>query len=292
VLSTELKADAFVNVFLLIHRSIFDLAFYREVPALGRRAVILYVVKLLVIATVVMAVAHTTHLFSESRGVAPLIAAVMKGVTIREGRLYSERPLPFEIQPAELNHLYSRFLNIPATIDTTQTPRFIVDTAAASVPPPIPSIIMRSTDVAFYSAPNVPPQTVPYYKKTWYGPVTLEFTEAGVRSVLKKAVPWIVLMNLLWDGMCCATLVLFCICMLGLAAYIFRIERKRDVSYFLGIAGFAITPVPVGMVMVALANVTIPGSWQFLVIMAAVVMFRALLVVVKPTGNPDGGGER
>jgi hypothetical protein len=83
---------------------------------------------------------------------------------------------------------------------------------------------------------------------------------------------------------------LFCICMLGLAAYIFRIERGRDIAYYFGIASFAITPIPIGMVIIALSDANIPGSWRFLVIMSAVVMFRALIAAMKTSKDADSGG--
>ena len=269
-----------MNFFLQIHRSIFDQAFYREAPSLGRRAVFLFVIKLVLIASGISALAHTCYVFSASRGTAGAIAAAMKGIEIKDGRLKSDRPLPYEIPARDLNLIYSRFITIPATIDTQQTPRFIVDTSANAPARTVPSIIMRSTDVAFYPATGAP-QLVPYYKKSWYGPANLQFTESGTRAILKKAVVWIFLINLLWDGLCCAALVLFCICMLGLAAYIFRVERGRNSAYFFRIAGFAITPIPIGMVIIALSDVNIPGSWHFLVVLSVVVMFRALTVGMR-----------
>jgi len=280
-----------VNFFLQIHRSIFDLPFYREVPLLGRRAVFFYVIKLVLAASCISAIAHTCYVFSPSRGAVAAIAAALKGLEIKEGRLLSDRPLPYEIPARELNQIYSSFINIPAAIDTLQTLRFIVDTSANQPARTVPSIIMRSNDVALYSASGIP-QIVPYYKKAWYGPVNLQFTESGVRHILKKAAIWIFMINLLWDGLCCAALVLFCICMLSLAAYIFRIERGRDIAYYFGIAGFAITPLPVGTVIIALADVNIPGSWRFLIIMSVVVMFRALIAVMKPAKDADSGGEQ
>jgi hypothetical protein len=284
-----LKVSAKVNFFLQVHRSIFDLSFYRELPLVGRRAVFLFVIKLVLIASGISAIAHTCYVFSVSRGTIPAIAAAMKGIEIKDGRLLSDRPLPYEIPARELGLIYSRFINLPVTIDTLQTPRFIVDTSANQPARAGPGIIMRSTDVALYSASGVP-QLVPYYKKSWYGPVTLQFTESGTRRLLKKAVVWIFMFNLLWDGLCCAALVLFCICMLGLAAYIFRIERGRDIAYYFGIASFAITPIPIGMVIIALSDANIPGSWRFLVIMSAVVMFRALIAAMKTSKDADSGG--
>lgn len=280
-----------MNFFLQIHRSIFDLPFYREVPLLGRRSVFLFVTKLVLIASGVSAIAHTCYVFSPSRGTVPAIAAAMKGIEIKEGRLLCDRPLPYEIPAQELNLIYRCFINIPATIDTLQTPRFIVDTSANQPARTVSCIIMRSSDVALYSASGTP-QLIPYYKKSWYGPVNLKFSESGVRNILNKAAVWIFLFNLLWDGTCCAALVLFCICMLGLAAYIFRIERGRAIAYYFGIAGFAITPIPIGMVIIALSDVNIPGSWRFLVIMSVVVMFRALMAVMKPAKEAGSGGEQ
>jgi hypothetical protein len=279
-----------VNFFLQIHRSIFDLAFYREAPLLGRRKVSLFVIKLVLVATLVPAIAHTGYVFSTSRGAVAAIAASMKGIEIKDGLLKSDRPLPYEIPAREVNLIFSRFINIPATVDTLQTPRVIVDTSANQPVRTVSSIVMRSSDVAVYSASGIP-QYIPYCKKGWYGPVNLQFTEPGTARLLKKAVVWIFIINLLWDGLCCTALVLFCICMLSLAAYIFRIERDRTVGYYLSIGSFAITPIPIGMVIIALADANIPGSWRFLVIMSVVVMFRALLATMKTAKDADSGGE-
>lgn len=277
--------------FLQIHRSIFDRLFYREAPLLGRRAIVLFVFKLVLIASIISAAAHTRYVFSTSRGAIAAIASAMKGFEIKEGLLKSDRPLPYEIPAQDLNFIYSRFINIPATADTLQTPRFIIDTAANQPARSGPCIVMRSRDAAVYPASGIP-QFIPYYKKGWYEPVNLQFTEEGTARLFKKAVVWICMINLLWDGLCCAALVLFCICMLGLAAYIFRIDRGRHIGYYFSIASFAITPIPIGMVIIALSNVTIPGSWRFLVIMSAVVMFRGLMETMKTANNADSGGER
>jgi hypothetical protein len=280
-----------VSLLRQVHRSIFDLALYREIPELGRRAIFLYVLKLVLVASVISAVAHTGYVFSAKRGTAAAIAAAMKGIAIKDGRLVSDRLLPYEIPSDELTAIYRCFLPVPATIDSLETPRFIVDTSANQPLRTIPSIIMRSTDMAFYSAPGEP-QLFPYFKKSWYGPLNVDFTESRIKEVLKKTVVFIFLINLTWDGLSCAGLVAFCICMLGLAAYIFRSDRSRGVAYYLGIAGFAITPIPVGMVVVALSDVNIPGSWHFLVIMSVVVMFRALIATTKPPMEAGPGGEQ
>lgn len=280
-----------VNLFQQVHRSIFDLAFYREVPQFGRRAISLYVIKLVFITSLISAVAHTGHVFSAKRGTVATIAAAMKGIAIKDGRLVSDRPLPYEIPAPELAAIYRCFINIPATLDTLQTPRFIVDTSANQPVRTVPSVIMRSSDMALYSAPGEP-QIVPYFKKSWYGPVSLQFTESGTKAILKRAAVWIFVFSLTWDGLSCAGLVLFCICMLGFAAYIFRIERGRGIAYYFGIAAFAVTPIPVGMVIIALSDVNIPGSWHFLVIMSVVVMFRALIAATKTPKDAGPGGEQ
>jgi hypothetical protein len=278
-----------VNFFLLVHRSIFDPTLYREIPQLGRRVIFFFVIKLILIASGISAIAHTCHVFSASKGAAVTIAEAFNGITIKDGRLMSNRPLPFEIPSQDLAVIYSRLINIPATLDTLQLPRVIVDTSSNPPIRTIPSIILRSQDAAFYTAPGGP-QVVPYYKKSWYGPANLQFTEPGIRKLLMRVIAWLFTVNLVWDGLCCAGLTLFCICMFTVAAYIFRTERSRQIAYYFGIAGFAITPIPVGMVIIALASVTIPGTWQFLVIMSVVVMFRALIATMKTAKDADSGG--
>jgi hypothetical protein len=184
-----------VSFFLQIHRSIFDLPFYREVPTFGRRSSLLFVIKLVLIASVISAVAHTCYVFSVSRGTVPAIAAAMKGIEIKDGRLVSERLLPYEIPARELDFIYSRFINIPSAIDTTQMPRLIIDTSANQPARTTSTIVMRSRDAVFYSASGVP-QVVPYFKKDWYGPANLQFTESGTMHLLHKAVVWIGMVNL------------------------------------------------------------------------------------------------
>lgn len=280
-----------MNFFLQIHRSIFDLPFYRDVPLLGRRAISLFVIKLVLIASAISAVAHTGHVFSTSRGTAGTIAAALKGIEIKDCRLLSERPLPYEIPAQELKLIRNCLINIPLVLDTLFPMRFIVDTSANFQAGMVPSIVMRSGDIAAYSE-SQDPYLVPYCEKGRQGSKDLQFTESGTKHLLKKAGGGIFLINLLWDGLCCAALVLFCICMLSLAAYIFRIERGRNIGYYFSIAGFAITPIPIGMTIIALSDVNIPGSWRFLVIMSAVVMFRGLMATMKPAKDADSGGAR
>jgi hypothetical protein len=127
------------------------------------------------------------------------------------------------------------------------------------------------------------------WREVLFGAADLRFARSEIDLFLKRKSPFILVYSCAVEGVRCAGVVLFCICIFVLAAYIFRIERERRAADFLKMASFAISPIPVGVILIAISDVQIPGAWNIPVIASVAVMFRALRAVLKKAKD---AGER
>jgi hypothetical protein len=282
-----------LNFFQQIHRSVFDPPFYRDIAVLPGRQVVLFIVKLLLLTTVITGMAHTWYLFDTSRGIAKPIEAALGGMEIKNGELYPNRPLPCELQPMAMAALFSRLFGSPAnavpvvTVDTVSTPAKPAKPVSGD---PSSRIILQSKGIAF-CLPSAPPFLFSY-KNVLLGSDTFGFSAVEIKHFLVKNVLLFFALYCFFDGLRCAGLVLFSICILAIAPYIFRIERDRTFTHFLSIAGFAVSPIPIGFMFIALSGAIIPSAWEILIIAATLVMFRAMMSVMGAAGGKAGQGER
>jgi hypothetical protein len=282
-----------LNFFLQIHRSVFDPSFYRTVAVLPGRQVVLFIVKLLLFTTVITGMAHTLYLFDASRGIAQPIEAALGGMEIKNGELYPNRPLPCELQPMAMAALFSRLFGSPADVVPVVTVDTLVTPARPATPVPGDAssrIILQSKGISL-CLPSAPPFLFSY-KNILLGSDTFVFSAAEIEHFLLKNVLAFFAFYFFFDGLRCAGLVFFSICILALAPYIFRIERDRKITHFLSIAGFASSPIPIGFMFIALSGAAVPSAWEFLIIAATLVMFRAMMSVMGASGGKAGQGER
>jgi hypothetical protein len=79
---------------------------------------------------------------------------------------------------------------------------------------------------------------------------------------------------------------IFSIVFLATAAFIFRVEKTLKFFFYIKVACFAVTPISIGTVIVALSGVRVAWTWQLLILISTIVMFRALIASIVTTNKP------
>jgi hypothetical protein len=249
-----------------------------------RRGTLGYLARLLLFASLIIGGAHTWYLIDARRGVAAPLEAALGGMEIRGGVLVPGRPLPFEVPGASVAALFIRLFGYPAGTSAENLPRVVIDTAHSAAGAG-PRIVLQAEKIVFlFGASTVSLR----YRDALLGSENLRFTRAEVTSFLRRKSPAIMASFTLFNGFLTAVTTLVCVCLLAFAPYIFRIDRRRPLSFYMSIAVRAVSPVPAGAVLLAVSGVNTPGASDLFFIGAVVVMFRGLRAATVP---PDQGGE-
>ncbi|MCU0608620.1 MAG: hypothetical protein MUF22_02480 [Chitinispirillaceae bacterium] len=277
-----------MNFFLHMHRAILDPSFYRTTAQeFSRRQVVVFIVSLLLFTGLVSGIARTWYLFDARRGIAAPLAKAFSGMEIRSGILYPNRPLPYEPDPQAAAALFGRIFDIPA--ESANLTMLKVDTAAQTpASDTFPSVILRSRDVLVSMAKNL--SFAFAYKEALFGAQDFSFSENAIGEFLKRNLVSILIYSFMVDLFRATGTTLFTLCLLAFGAYLFRADRGQRLGWFVCTASFAITPVPVGIILVALSDVHIPGVWNISVIISFIIMFRAIAYSARPPRKADGEG--
>ena len=277
-----------MSFFLQLHRNIFDPSSYRTIDEVPRPRVALYVVKLLLLAAIVAGTAHTLYLFTASRGVAAPLNAAFGGMEIKNGELLPNRPLPYEVASPIVADLFSRLFDLSEGGAPGGIPTVIVDTAAKPLTgAAFPRVLMGKKEIVIQTGPTA---TYPLsYEDFFLGSRNMQFSIPFIKKFLAQKAPWMIFYYCLYEGIRCLGLLFFCISILAIAPYIFRIDRQRKFSHFLSIAGFSASPIPVGFMLIAISGAAIPAAADIFVIVSAIVMFRALGAIRTGASKPEKG---
>ncbi|MDR2578771.1 MAG: DUF1189 domain-containing protein [Chitinispirillales bacterium] len=262
-----------VSFFSDLHKSIFDLGFYREAVKRSRGRVVMFMLKLLVLTALVTGVSKTYYLLHSERGVAPLISAVFSGMEIVDGRLVTELEQPYDMSGVMPAELLGRLMGYPHLFERTPKNFLVVDTRT----PPVayegadaPHVLLGETSVEF----RVVRMEIPYKNIT--GSENFQFTASAVQGVLNRNAVSFALqffMGALFFGFFTMMISAF---FLSLAAYIFAIDRRGGYGRFARLASYAITPVMLGSALVAVSGVSAEWTWHVFIIISTIIMFRAM----------------
>ncbi len=284
-----------MSFFVDVHRSIFDSSFYREVIHHSKLRVILFLVKLLILTALVSGFAQAYYLIHPMRGVAPLMEVLLKGLEVKDGHLYTDREDPRLIPTDLALSVINRFMKYPAAevkdtflmVDARETPA--AENAFTS------PIMLQDTCISFNHIQVLPvyvflnsisdnpslslrlPVKIPY--RSIVGKHnTISFDAATVQNLLVGKLP-VLLINFIFISFSyCISTVFLSIFFLTLAAFIFRVDRMRSFGFFAKLACYSITPVLVGMCLVAISGVSADWTWHVFIVISTVIMFRAMVV--------------
>ncbi len=287
----ERKGSHPVEFFQQIHRSIFDTSFYGELAAMSRRRKIFYLIQLLFLASLVAALSHCWYLLDAKRGIAAPLEAAFSDIAIKDGVLSSSRPLPYVVPPEEIAVLIDRAVNGPLIMVLDSSPGVVVDTAYQPKPgDPYPRWVLRSREMTLYL--SLKSSYALSYATLAPGTREFQFSSQSINAFLRRNFLNLLFNYFMLELFACGFLTLLSICILSFAAFIFRIDRSGTWFHYASIAGFAVTPVPVGFMLMAVSGTSVPAGGFMLFLASALVIIRALRAMrtMTSTQNPGDGG--
>ena len=257
-----------------LHRSIFDARFYREAIGRSRGRIVLFMVKLLVLTSLVAGFAKAYYFINSDRGVAALVGTLFGGMEVRDGRLLTDREPPYTISGNALAELMDRMAGYPRFFDRLPDNFLVVDTRT---PPETyamgassPAVVLKESTVEFVNMRF----EVPY--EALIGKRDLKFTTQSVQEYLYAGKGYVaahfIILSLFFGFFSIALSATF----LSLAAYIFSADRSSGYGYFLRIACYSVTPVTLGAALVALSGVSAEWTWHVFIVISTILMFRAM----------------
>jgi hypothetical protein len=259
-----------------LHRAIFDPLFSREVAGQSWGRVALFMVKLLVFASLIMGFSKAFYLAHSERGIAALVNALFGGMEIRDGRLLAGgREMPYAPPGDALAALMDRFVGQPNFFGRLPENFLVVDTRDPPTAPPAgteaaPAIILKESSVRFEDVRV----DMPY--EALIGKKDLEFTASSVQEYLNSrrtlVIAHFTVMSLFFGFFSILMSAFF----LSVAAYIFSADRSPGYRYFLRIACYSVTPVMLGGALVSLTGVSADWMWHVFIVVSTIVMFRAM----------------
>ena len=257
-----------------LHRTIFDAHFYRA--AIGRSwgNVALFMVKLLILTSLVTGFAKAYYFVHSERGVAAIVGALFGDMEIRDGRLLTGREPPYTISGNEIAVFMDRLAGYSRFFDRMPDNFLVVDTRTPPKPygagASAPAIVLKKTTAEFVNMRL----EVPY--EALIGKKNLKFTTAAVQEYLnthKGLVAAHFIIISLFFGFFSITLTA---AFLSLAAYIFSADRSSGYGRFLRMACYSITPVMLGTALVSLSGVSAEWTWHVFIVISTILMFRAM----------------
>ena len=272
-----------MKFFSSLHRSVFHPFFIREAIKFPAFSVVMFLFKLLVLTALVSGISKTYYLLHNDRGVAPVISVMFGEMEIRDGRLKTEREVPFEMSKdltgALLDNLvgFTVFQQVPDNflIVDTRDPLPADDKVTGAA-----KILLKDASVLFKDMRI----EVPYEKLVGKN---FEFTAEVVQGFLHRNALSFVLNFFMLSFFFTLSTVLMSLLFLSIGAYLFSFDKTKKFGYFLRIACFSISPVMIGSALVAVSGVSAEWAWYIFVILSTMLMFRAMAHASINAPAPD-----
>jgi hypothetical protein len=271
-----------LKFFNFVHRSIFDSSFYKEVASFSRKTVVLYFIKLLFFTVLITGLAHTYYLLHPQRGISSKIELLFSGMEINEGVLIPNRETPYFPPSYLMNPVIEQFTGSANVLNNSIDSLLVIDTLESStLSPKIPYVLkkdrvmLRYNNVVF----NIP------YRDFLKDIKHFRFTSGEIRQLLGQNLEFLLTSCLTVSFFSNFFLLIFSIFFLGIAAFIFRVERGKKFLFYIRNACFAVTPIAVGTILIGLSGVKLAWTWHVLIFISTVVMFRAIVALTKPAND-------
>jgi hypothetical protein len=262
-----------LGFFVQLHRSVVDPSFYVEALAYPVRKIAGFLVCLLLFTTFVSGLAQLYYLFDKKEGIPEQIETTFRGMEIKNGILASSMPMPYY-------PVLSQYL------ENGSDSAIVIDTAVKnSYLNRAPIIVMQSNRIVFAFTSKKVIQ-IPY--KTFLGVENFKFTAGFIREFLTRNIVQLILY--IWIAAFFQNIIFlaFSVLFLTLAAFIFRIEKQYSLKDYLRVACFAVSPVSIGTILVAISGVKFPWTWHLFIFISTIVMFRAIVATTRNSNNDSG----
>jgi hypothetical protein len=279
-----------LNFFLAIHRSIFDLQFYKDARIFKKRYIFAFFIQQAFFTAFIAAAAQVYYLTDPQRGIVDNVVKVFNGMEIRKGILYPGRDVPYVLPSQNAIPLLERFAGFPLLLDRSEDSLFIIDTnSQLNYSIKLPVFMLRADRMEIIVRSDFK-KDVPY-SKLLPNPDQIFFTKPFITEYIHRYSLMFFIQLFMTNLFISGLLLSFSIIFLSMAAYFFRVDRSRAFKQHLKVAFFAVTPITVGSVLTAISGVTLSWTWHVLVFLSTIVMFRAMLATGTVTSRNSGEDE-
>jgi len=263
-----------LNLFIYLHRSVFDRSFYKEVEAFSGRKAFKYLATLILITTFISALSHTYYLFDSEKGVVTVLSKLFGNMEIVNGRLDPKMSTPYVPPSFLVARFYEKAFGIPDAIEYQIDSSFIIDTSNQEWSHRFYPVFLFQLQQITMKANEDMTFQVPYNQ--FVGDSSrVSLSVSGIRRAMKSNLGVLFFYALFWSGIRTLVRIVFSVFFLAFAAYIFRVNRNQRLSHHLKVASFAVTPIAFGMIMVSISGVRLPWAWYLFIFIATILMFRA-----------------
>lgn len=262
-----------MKFFITFHRSIFDKKIYNEVVSFQRREILIFFVNLIFFFTFITSIANTLHLFIGKNNIPSMIAEVFKGISIKDGKLYSSRENPYVPPSYALTPILNKIFGLPELLNHEAESLIVIDTSLLeSTSLKIPTIVLSKEKITIFLKKNIAMDF--FYNNL--GVKNLIFSKEEINNFLKNNIMIIFLLYFFSVLFNYLAVISFCVWILAFSAFVFRIDRNKKIKDYLKIAIFAVSPVPVGATLFAIAGVKKDWMWHILILFSTIIMFRGV----------------
>ncbi len=265
-----------MNFFLVIHRSIFDLQFYKDARIFKKGFIIAFFLKQALLTAFIAAVAQVYYLTDPQLGVVDDIVNVFGGMEIKKGVLHPGRELPYVPSVRSAGAILEQFMGFPLLLQGTEDSLFIIDTNSFrnySIKVPVVLLKADHLDIVVNKSWIVHAP----YSKLLPNVDHIIFTKQAITEYIQRYSLYFFLQFLMPKLFMTVLLLTFSISFLSIAAFFFRIDRTKTFLQHFKVAFFAITPITVGSVLTSISGVKVSWIWHVLIFLSTIVMFRAML---------------
>jgi hypothetical protein len=279
-----------VNFFLAIHRSIFDLQFYKDPRIFKKGYLIGFFLKQALFTAFIAAAAQVYYLTDPQLGVVDDIVRVFGGMELKKGVLYPGRELPYIPSLRSVEPILEQFIMGFPLLGRASDTLFIVDTNSHSnYSIKVPVFVLKADHVELV-ANNKKIMSRPY-SNFLPNIDSITFTKQAITEYIHENSLDFLMIFFALKLFMTLLLLSFSIIFLSIAAFFFRVDRTRVFLEHFKVAIFAVTPITVGSVLISISGVKVNWMWNILVFLSTIVMFRAMLASGADNSSTHGDNE-
>ena len=264
------------NFFLKIHKSIVSPEFYTAISGFSGKTVWIFFAQLCFLTAAISGGAYTYYALDVNKGLPARISEMLPGMSLKNGVLDPGRSTPYYPSKSSVSNVMNVVFCVPGLFDEAADSSIVVDTAAGRTlgNGAREKVLLGSRFLEIQSKPSKPIRLD--YAKWMPGIKTIAFTKEGIRRFLLLDIAGVAFSFCLQSGAINTGVFCMSIMFLGLAACIFRIEKKKTIGRCFKMACFAVSPMFVGVNLIALSGTQFPVGWHIMLIVSTVVLFRGI----------------
>jgi len=274
----EKKPEEKLNFFLKIHKSVVVPDFYRLVAGFSAKTVFVFVAQMCLLTALISGCALTYYALDLKTGLPAKVPEMLPGMSFKNGVLDPGRPTPFVPSKSSVSSVFETIFRMPGIIDDAPESLVVVDTSQkALADKKSPSRVLltsKSLEIQFNS--STPVRLSYPYAKWLRGAGTVAFTPEGIRRFLMHNIAAVSVNFCVQSAGINTGIFLMSIIFLGFAACIFRIDRQRSLGACFKMACFAVSPMFIGVNLIAVSGAKLPVAWHIMLILSTIVMVRGI----------------